>query len=766
MTGLTAKEASDSFQNLPSDLQTPPLPEKSVLLAADGTVITSFYDENREPTTLKDVPKVMQHAMVAAEDSRFYQHKGVDLQGVVRAFIANQQAGEITQGASTLTQQYVKNVLKYKAKTDRERRAAEAPNHARKLKEMRLALALEKKYNKDDILDRYLNIAFFGNGGYGIGSAAKVYFSKPVKNLTLAESAFLAGMVKSPTQYNPLAGAKSKQKALDRRNYVIQRMLDLKFVKADEAAKAKKEPLKLEPNPVPGNCNTGNVAYGFYCDYFLRWWKTRQEFGKTPSAREDNLKRGGYRIITALDAPMQRTAQASVDKEIARDKPEAIGTVVVEPGTGYVKAMAINRTFGKAKKQTSGQNYPMTTNPLLTGSKTSPGYQAGSTFKMFTMVAAIEQNTPLNVTIDSPYRYVTDYKDWDKSSECYPYYCPHNGNQSMTGVHTMFSGFGESVNTFFIQLEQQVGVKAAVEAAEKLGVVFRAKEAGSKEINQAESFKKSGGLSFTLGTPLVTPLDMANAYATVGARGKHCDPLPVLRVLGRDGKKVPGVGEPTCSQVIPQDVADAANAAARCPVGDAPNGKCTVNGGSITAGWVGNNIDRPIAGKSGTTNNAAAVWFVGYTPNLASAVFVANPDSPKENVDRFHQESKNVFVNVMDPALARLPVVDFVQPTNFRLYGDQISVPHVEGMDVDAARRKLQSYGFKVRVEPRPVPSAVPAGKVAKTSPGGGSSAVRGGYVAIYVSDGSGLVIQIPGIDPPKIPKIPPIRPPGHGGHR
>ncbi len=474
-TGLTAKAASDSFQNLPAELETPPLPQRSDLLAADGSLITSFYDENRQLTTLKDVPMVMQNAMVSAEDVRFYEHRGVDMQGVVRAFVANQKAGKVTQGASTLTQQYVKNILKYSAKTEAERDAAEADDAARKLREMRYAIQLEKKYTKAEILDKYLNIAFFGNGGYGAASAAKVYFSKSIKQVTLAEAAMLAGMVKSPTQYNPLAGPKSKAKAEARRNYVLQRMVDQDFITQAEADAAIKQPIKLNPKRDPQSCASGRTEYGYYCDWFLSWWKAQVEFGKTTREREDNLRKGGYKIYTALDPKVQAGAQRSVDNALNRNNKFATGIVLVEPYTGRVKAMAINRTYSLAKNPNRGPYWkaPNSVNPLLTGSGNSPGYQAGSTFKMFTMTAALADGLPLNTRINSPNRYKSIYR----SGGCKvggEFYCPKNASPGMAGTHTMWSAFGESVNTYFVQLQEMVTVQSTIAMAEKMGVVLRA----------------------------------------------------------------------------------------------------------------------------------------------------------------------------------------------------------------------------------------------------------------------------------------------------
>jgi len=761
-TGLTAKAASDSFQNLPAELKQPPLPQISYLYAANGSLITSFYDENRELVSDKDIPQVMRDAMVSAEDVRFYEHKGVDMQGVVRAFIANQQAGEITQGASTLTQQYVKNILKYSAKNKVERDAAEEDSPARKLREMRYAVALEKKYTKKQMLEKYLNIAFFGNGGYGAASAAKVYFSKPLKQVTLAEAAMLAGMVKSPTQYNPMAGPKSMIKAKDRRDYVLQRMVDQDFITQAEADAAKKEPIKLKPKRTPQSCATGRVEYGYYCDWFLSWWKGQPEFGDSTREREDNLRKGGYRIYTPLDPRVQAAAQKQVDEQLGRNSRFANGVVLLTPGTGHVRAMAINRTYSLAKNPNRGPHWkaPNSVNPLLTGSSASPGYQAGSTFKMFTMVAALAEGQPLNTRINSPNRYKSIYFGACKAGG--DRYCPKNAAPAMAGTHTMWSGFGESVNTFFVQLQEMVTVKSVIAMAEKLGIPLRS-SADIAIKNSVQNNPNGNGGSFTLGTAQVSPLDMATAYATIAARGNRCDPLPILKLLDRNGKNIPAPAKPRCRQVIPPDVADAAADAARCPVGDPAMGRCS-NKNGVTGRSVGNAIDRPLAGKSGTTDDNNAAWFVAFTPNAAGASFLANPDHPLETVPS-SRIANRTLAETMKAALVGLPVKQFVKPTTLRAYGIRVYVPDVDGYSVGRATSRLTAAGFKVRVSPDRIPSKHREGLVARTDPGGGDYASKGGIITIFLSNGKppkptetpkpGETPGTPRKEPPK-PTLPP----------
>lgn len=730
LTGLTAKATSDSFQNLPADLRDPLIPQTSAIYDSKGNHITSFYDENRTYLKLAEVPQVMQDAMVAAEDQRFYEHRGVDPAGIIRAVVANKQAGEVTQGASTLTQQYVKNILQYAAKTEEERDEATAATTARKIQEVRYAVAVEKKLSKEEILERYLNIAFFGNRGHGIYAASKAYFSKQPTELTLGEAALLAGFVKAPSFYDPTKHAGKKAK--ERRNYVLDRMVKQDFISEKEAKEAKKEEIALNPSEEPRKCENAASPeyYGFYCAYFVEWWQENPAFGKTRAARMLNLERGGYRITTALNTDVQDAAQRSVDSKISRNDPMMVGIVVIEPGSGRVLAMANNRTFS-IEDNGGNRKYPNTSIPLLSGTDTSEGYQAGSTFKMFAAVAALEKGLPLSFKRHSPAKYKTRFKvaDYDQSGAgtCGGgYYCPNNYSGAPVGAQDMWSGFGQSINTYFVQLAEQTGVKAAVDAAERMGIRFRP--------NEAEKFKKNpeGYPSFVLGTLQTTPLDLASAYATLAARGKYCKPLPLQSITTPDGKPLP-YANPECRQAIAPDVADAATDMARCPVGQKGHGSC---GSNVTAASVGRKITRPIAGKTGTTDADMAAWFVGFTPNLAAAAVKVNPDSPNQTVRGTNQPIE-VFEETMSDVLQWYPEADFVPPTEGRINGQQETVPVVAGSDPKQAQQMIENSSFKARIEPDKVASNQPNGRVSHTNPNGGDPAPRGSTVNIYVSSGA-----------------------------
>jgi len=640
-TGLGARAGADLINRLPADLKIVPPAQTSYVYAADGkTLLTTFYEEHRVHTPMSMMSPYILQAIIASEDSRFYDHHGVDARGIVRAFVANRQSGEVSQGASTLTMQYVRSSLRDSADTPEEVRGATERTAARKIKEMRLAVALEKKFTKAEILERYLNAAYFGHRAYGIFAAAEVFFSKRPKDLTLAEAAMLAGVVQAPSTYDP--ASKDSRAATDRRNYVIDRMVELKYISPQAAGKAKKEPIRLRLTDPPNDCvDVPPVRndWGFYCDFLKNWWVSQKAFGDSPAERENRLRRGGYRIVLALDPKIQSVAQRAVLAKEPLTSSFAHGTVAVEPRTGLVKAMAVNRHYSldqshngphanPALRGAMPGNYPNTVNPLLGGGDNN-GYQAGSTMKYFTLMAALDAGFKMNKSFYSPMRIQTIYLTGFGPASCGAgYWCPQNASGAMTGVQDMRTGFGKSVNTYFAQLIQAVGAEKTVRMAERLGLTWH------NEVDRAMAAPGRANTwgAFTLGVADTTPLEMANAYAVAAGDGMYCEPLPVLSITNPDGSPATWnrdgttvkVSDPRCTRAVSEAVARAATDSARCVTGyGASTGSC---GGWSTAPGVYGDVRRPVAGKTGTTDDTRAAWFVGFTPDLAVASFIADPD--------------------------------------------------------------------------------------------------------------------------------------------
>lgn len=752
MSGLAAKAGAETFGALPTELTVARPPQISYLLAKDGkTPLATMYDENRRDVKLADVSPYMQKAIVAAEDHDFYKHNGVDINGVARAFVNNQSGTNSQQGASTLTMQYVRLAIAYSATHPADVVAATEDTSARKLREMRYALQIDKELSKDEIMERYLNIASFGNGAYGIYAASQVYFGKSPKNLTIPEAAMLAGMVKAPSTNDPTTKS-GYPLALQRRDYVIQNMVDIGAITKEEAEAAKATKLVVKGKRAPNGCvATNKKEWGFFCDYFYRWWLQQETFGSTSYDRERRLKSGGYTITTTLDVQAQTGADKAVRKAKSVNSKEAAMVAVVEPGTGRVRALAVNRNYklddpknpqnkphSDPKQRAKGKrgNYPNTVNPLLTGGDGITGYQAGSTFKIFTIVAALEKGIPLSYTYNAPAQFKSEYIIDSSSPAACPgthFYCPTNSDMQPGGVKNMWSAFGASTNTYFVPLEQKVGAENVVDTAKRMGIQFRAsndaKFAGTKDAAHQWG-------AFTLGVSQTTPLELANAYATLAADGKYCEPIPVQEIRDPDGKKL-DIANPRCEKRISTEVARAAVDAARCPVGDnSPTTKC---GGSRTAAVVKGIVGKPVAGKSGTTDSEKTAALVAMTKQYAVAGIMADPDWPQTNVKMKHKERDGINPPVYETlrdAMRGKKGIEFEPPGQKISNGDQRSIPDVKCQSVDTAESRINGAGFEAVVSDAKVASSCPAGTVAGTSPDGRT--IKGGVVTIQISSGGG----------------------------
>ena len=653
LAGLAAKAAGDAYDALPASLRTPPDQQASYLYASDGsTLITRFYDQNRHDVALADIAPVMRQAIVAAEDVRFYRHGAVDLKGVLRALVSDGTSGRPVQGASTLTMQYVRNVLANDPSlTPQQRQAATVDSPARKLREARYATALEERLSKDEILRRYLNIAYFGDGAYGIDAASGAYFGTSPGALTLDQAAMLAGLVQAPDADNPVSGDRAA--ALDRRSYVLDAMVRAGDIPAAQAAAAKAAPLALHPTQPPRSGCTAVPAehddWGFFCDYLRQWWDAQPAFGATVADRDRALAEGGYRIVTSLDLGVQAAAVRQSLSVYGYGNARALPMAVVQPGTGRILAMAVNRHYSLVPGRGN------TVDQLVAGGDGVVGYQAGSTFKLFTMLAALSAGWRLDTSFDAPARLPTRWPASGPGS-CAGSWCPANDNPSwMDGQRTMWTGFGRSVNTYFIWLEEQVGPRNAVAMAQRLGIRFRA---GSDTALAADP--DSWG-SFTLGVADTTPLDLANAYATVAAGGTYCAPLPAASITDAAGKAV-AAANPVCRQAVSPDVAAAAADAARCPVGQ-QSAFDTCDGGTApqVSALLGG---RPVAGKTGSSEDNATETFVGFTPQLAVAGIAADPDDPGDHVGAaVSAQVDSAVARVLAAALAGQPYRDFPVPS-------------------------------------------------------------------------------------------------------
>lgn len=602
LLGVGARNVSESVKELPAELETTALPQRSRILDANGALVATLYDENRVNVPLTQVAPVMREAIISIEDYRYYEHGALDIKGTLRAFVINQASSGVVQGGSSITQQMVKLTLIQQAGDDEEaRRAATAETVARKIQELRYAIAVENTYSKDWILERYLNLAYFGNGAYGIQSAAKTYFGVDAADLTLPQAALLAGLVQNPVGLDPTV---NPDRALQRRNVVIDRMAQLSVIDDAEQQEARSSDLGVNVAAPSNGCVSSAAA--FYCDYVLRYLVADPALGESEADRRALLYEGGLTIRTPLRLPFQAAADEAVS-ETVDPTDNAIGALaMVEPGTGYVRAVAQSRPMGRDVD--AGQTYLNYTVPERLGD--ANGFQAGSTFKTFVLAAALEQGIPVSWGISSPEQVrlrESTFKDCDDE--------PYGGstiwdpsNSTSSGYMTMTTGTRLSVNTFYAQLEQRTGLCEPFELARSMGVELNNPTGTEEPGRGAERIP-----SFVLGVADVSPIEMAEAYATFAARGQHCDALPVQRILDSAGNVLKDY-LPTCDQVIQPETADAVNEILSGVLG---------SGGFASAQNLG--IDN--AGKTGTTQNGRSVWFAGYTPNLSTAAMIAGANS-------------------------------------------------------------------------------------------------------------------------------------------
>ena len=602
--GVIAKSGTEKFEDLPTEFGDPTLATTTTFYANDGhTPIARFFDQDRSYVKLGKIAPVMRNAQLAIEDARFYEHGGADLRGMLRAAVNNAGGGG-TQGASTLTQQYVKLSLVYQARAEGDKKAeddATAETVDRKLRELRYAIAIEEKYSKDQILERYLNIAYYGAGAYGVQAAAQRYFRVSAEKLTLPQAALLAGLVQRPNATDPL---NHPQAAEIRRNVALQRMADTPIggLTQAQADAAKKVKVKTNVRVPKQECTTAQESFKWFCDYAKRAFLKDRNFGRTAQDRQDRLYRGGLRVMTTLDPVMQEAAQKGVLKWVDPTDKAAGVVTLVEPGTGYVKGIAISRPYGPDKKKGQSQ-VNLALNESLSG---SIGTQAGSTFKAFMAAAALMKGRGFGYSIYAPgkLKKVTPVKTCDGTTSS-PGYAPQNESLRENGVFNLRTALQQSINTYFIQLEEDIGVCDAATLAGEMGL---------KQANNGQDLQQIQ--SFTLGTNNVAPLDMAAAYATFAARGKFCPAYPFSAWYDRNNKKKPLTYKPECKQVLDTDVADAMNYLLRGVV---------TGGSGRRAGLPG--ID--VAGKTGTTNSRFQAWFMGYTSGLAGSATVWDPSPPK-----------------------------------------------------------------------------------------------------------------------------------------
>ena len=766
-TGAAAREGVAVFDSLPGEFTQNPLSQQSRILASNGTLIATPYDENRIIVPLSQIAPIMRQAQIAIEDSRFYEHGGVDPQGVGRALISNLRGGD-TQGASTLTQQYVKITLQENALRNEDVKAAKAAtakNYTRKLQELKYAVTLEKSLTKDQILQGYLNLVYYGGQAYGVEAAAHHYFGVKASQLTLPQAATLAGLVQLPSQTDPI---RSPARALARRNVVLDRMHTLNLISDIAWRNAKKSKMVTKSEPAQNSCSLS--PYPYFCFYIKAWLLEQPALGKTRDERAKRINRGGLTIQTTLDPKIQKIAQREINAKVPVANKASIGAAaaVIEPGTGHVLAIAQNTTWA-LKKSPGKTSVDWAVDKKYGG---SIGFAFGSTAKMFAVAEALRSGRPIDSSVvarkaDATHPAIFTRSDFHKSDDCKigagQTWAVRNDEGTRNGRITLTDATAHSVNTAFAVLVSELGACKVRDMMTNLGL--HQSSTGKPISYNPRTGGSTGPSAITLGSDSVAPLTLASAYATIASGGTYCVPSPVLTITTSD-KKTLSVNKGNCHKAVDPDVANGVTKILKTVLT-----KGTASGIGGLAGH------RPVAGKTGTSDRSNETWFVGYTPQLTTAVWVGTPDDPGNKRilrnlqlgDKFYGGqvfgatiAAPIWKLIMDRASVGMPFLDFADPGSKVQSGDIVSIPDVTGMTVADAKAALTLAEFKPVVGSE-VNSNIRKGRAVYTDPG--SKALRGSTVVIMTS--SGYVPPPPAKPKPKpsatktpAPKTTPPKPP------
>jgi membrane peptidoglycan carboxypeptidase len=686
--GFGVNEIRSRLDALGADFtRIPRFPERSTIYAADGSVLTRVYLDNREIVPLSAISPIARKAVLAIEDSDFFEHGALDWSSLIRAMIQNARAGHVVQGGSTITQQLVGSTLG----ANRFDQSIEG-----KLQELALAIRVEKRYSKARIFELYLNQVYMGNGVYGFGTAAQFYFRKPARRLTLLEGATLAGMVRAPEYYDPLDRPK---KMLLRRNDVLNRMQGLGWIPRSRNDRLKTKPLQLPESAGKLLRRHPPFFVKYLTDQIVQ--NVSGEFddalGRTEKARRRALYEGGLEIHTTLEPRWQGWA------EQAARQPLRVG---IYPPAGSpppdVSIVTIDNRSGAVKVILSGRNYRKDELDLAT-----TGHQPGSAFKPFVLAGAFQQGIPPTQTYSSSSPWCSPL--WDDED-----HCVQNAEGSGHGIVDLWTATEDSINVVFAQLIFDVGASVVADIAGRMiGMDPR-----------TEGFPPVPALA--TGSVAISPIDMATGYQTIANDGRHCDPYAV-QSIERDGK-VLLEHKRTCDPVL--KVSDAHLITAMLE--QVPISGTAASAFGPWASW-------PVAGKTGTAQLNTNVWFGGYTKQFTTVVWVGSPGNPYPMGHVFGGTvAAPIWVAYMSRVMQGLPAIGFPAPPKPPVG----PVPSVIGMNKEEAITTLSKAKFRASVEV--VDNLSTKGKVFSQSPGGGSVTALGTIVSVQISTGKPAQIPMP----------------------
>ena len=720
------------FNALPEFIELGEQAQKNTLWAqnsadpADGyTQIAEVYWQDREEIALEDMSPYLAAAAVAGEDRRFYDHTGVDVNSVVRAALGNVISGDIESGASTLTMQLVKNTYIQRSQylpTPEEQQAAyqEAieTSFERKLNEMKLAIGIEKRYTKDEILESYLNITGFGGNTYGVQAAAQKYFGKSASDLNPAEAASLLAIVQYPATRN-LENPENFAANQARRDVILAAMFSEGYITEAQYQRAVNTPVNsafVNLSPPRAGCLAGDVYARFFCDYVIKNVENFESLGATPEERNERWRKGGLNVYTTLNMALQTTAQDRIWELVPNDEERfelGSASTSVEITTGRVLTMAQNKIFNDSESgggiETTAVNF--NTDRPYGGSS---GFQVGSTYKIFALIAWLQRGYGLNEVVDASRLELEQAGFLDTCGDGGGPWAGlwefRNSADLIIPQATVFESTVRSINSAYAAMAEQLDQCEIRAAAESL-LVHRA----------------DGGIlqttpSAVLGTNEIAPLTMATAFGGIAHGGVVCQPIVVDRFVTDEGETIPGQ-ESSCRQALSPEIA----AATAAPM------RTVITGGTGTRSNPGGDV--PVIGKTGTTDSQVQTWMVGSSTNVATAVWVGNiiGDFRLSNYRGGTVLRHDIWRVIMQDANEQYGGESFPRPSDRLLQGSGVSLPDITGMTYDEATILLESLGLKLEVS-----DGSTAGRVGLFEPAAGTYLARGMTVRVVGGGGGG----------------------------
>ncbi len=727
--GIIAKQAVGTFDALPRELTTPVLAQQTRILANDGTELATLYEENRTVVPLAQIAPIMAQAQVAVEDDRYYEHGGVDTRGLMRAVVATLRGD--TQGGSTITQQYVRKSLVTNAlrEGDSDRAAAAEEQRGlagivRKMQEIKYAIELEKRMSKEQILEGYLNLVYYGAQSYGVEAAAMRYFGVHAKDLNLNQAATIAGLAQRPGVTDPITHYDA---ALARRNEVLVRMAQVDAITDAQVKAESAKPITLDPQPLKASCES--AADKWVCLY-VRSWLTQEvpSLGADMADRQATLMRGGLTIKTSFDVKLLKETREILTNRVPSRQEKDVGAAaaVVEPGTGRVLSIAQSSASSTDVIWSVDSKYGQ-----------SGGFHIGSTSKTYAIVEALKQGKSRSSMVYAAPSGATYYANQFRASDCGITAGPwtvRNVEGTVGGGMSLGNATMWSVNTAFADLATKIGICGTKATMKQMGL----------HQGDGEDYG-TGPASIVLGSDNASPLTMALSYATLPAGGKYCQAHPVDSITTYDGQQL-ALPEGTCrdTDISPRVAYDTTQILRTVP------------------GWSGVPFTdgRQVAAKSGTSDESVHTWFIGYTPQRSTAVWVGRPNywRSMEGVNIGGQYYGQLYGATLAGPLWReiLQAASKDLPKEpFRIVsrdsGDsKLVVPDLRGTSRQEAISTLNSMKLDVETGQRVSEQGLAWDQVVRTDPAAGSEVAEGETVTLTVASG-----WWPGQQPPPPPVAP-----------